>query len=502
LALRAAPRVVFADVLLPPLRIRTVVLVAAFVSAPFAAAPRCQVAADSSGVVAPAPVETTAFEGAAGAPVRAAVERTSYWGSIPPPSDSTRATFRNRSRSAWEWPLIVPYSVVNLPLRWIRHGVGATVSWAERRDWLRYINIAPVPKGLVPNVGYSSQEGLLLGLDYYNHINEQTHLYHLRGQYSTEHWRRFTGGVLLNNGHRYEFQVGVGHRVRPNLEYYGIGPETDSADLSYYEEERNWAGAGARARLRRSVVAAFVASYSEVGTRLPREGNEPTVIDVFPDIVDAPGFDTSSDGVMARAALVLDTSEREGNPEHGTIVGGSVGAFQSTNQSDVSFVAYRCEVQQFVGLWHAGRALAVRVYCNWLDNTGGLPIPFQRLFINESPDMFRGYDKGRWRDRGITGTTLEYRFPLVADRPRGGFGIDTALFTDIGQVFGELDEISTERLTYTYGFGFRGYMGKYFSGAVEFAWAEEGFRFRISTKQAFQFSRDVLYRGREETLIH
>ncbi|MCH7549882.1 MAG: hypothetical protein IH969_10165 [Candidatus Krumholzibacteriota bacterium] len=176
--------------------------------------------------------------------------------------------------------------------------------------------------------------------------------------------------------------------------------------------------------------------------------------------------------------------------------------FDSTTRSDESFLAYRFEFQQFVPLWHSGRALAVRTYLNWLDNTGVQPIAFQRLFINELPDQFRGYDKGRWRDRGITGITLEYRFPFLAGRKEDGFGIDTVLLTDIGQVYGKFNEIAARNLTYSYGFGFRGYAGKYFSGALEFVWADEGFQFRIATKQLFQFSRDVLYAGKEETLIH
>ena len=144
----------------------------------------------------------------------------------------------------------------------------------------------------------------------------------------------------------------------------------------------------------------------------------------------------------------------------------------------------------------------MRTYFNFLDNTGEITVPFQRLFINEPPDQFRGYDSGRWRDRGITGLSLEYRFPFMADRRDGGFGMDTVLLGDIGQVFGGVDDISTENLTLSYGFGWRFHMAPQFLGTVEFVWADEGFQFRMSATQLFQFTREVLYNGREETLIH
>ncbi len=91
---------------------------------------------------------------------------------------------------------------------------------------------------------------------------------------------------------------------------------------------------------------------------------------------------------------------------------------------------------------------------------------------------------------------------MLADRPDGGFGIDTVLLTDIGQVFGDFGEIRADNLTASYGFGFRTFFGSHFSGSMEFVWSDEEFQFRLSTKQLFQFTRDVLFLGREETLIH
>ena len=424
----------------------------------------------------------------------------SAWGELPAPSDSVTASFKNRSRSAWEWPLYIPYAAINYPLRWIREGVGLGVIWADRRDLLRFINLVPVPKGVVPSIAYNRQEGLGLGLNVYLPVGNENNLSRIRGTYTTNKWQKYTAGAIFNKGGNWSMQVGAGYRQRPNLEFYGIGPNTTLDGLAYYKDERAWGGLNVRRRLTEHQYLALIGVFSSIAAREPDEGFHPTMLEKYGDSV--PGYGERSDGVMARVAWIYGSAKQAGNPDRGTVAGFTVGGFVATNTNDISFTAYRFELQQFVPLWYSKRALALRGYFNFIDDTGSAPIPFQRMFINEVPDMFRAYDTGRWRDLGITGVDIEYRFPFAADKKDGGFGIDTVLLTDIGQVFSERSEIAVDNLTFTYGFGFRAYMNHMFIGAAEFVWSDEGFQFRLSTKQLFQFSRDVLFQGREETLIH
>ncbi len=429
------------------------------------------------------------------------VARTSMWGEIPVPSDSSTATFNNRSRSAWEWPLYIPYAAINYPLRWMREGFGKGVIWADKKDLSRYINIVPIPKGFVPSFDYSQQEGFGIGLNVYYQIASPNNPVRLRGKYSTEQWQKYSLGTILNKGGKWELQLGGGYKLMPNLEFYGIGPNTSVDDAAFYKDERAWGGANARRRVSNHSFVSLIGVYSTVAAREPDEGYHPTMTEKYGSDV-PPGFRERSNGVMMRLSWVLNTSEKLGNPEHGTVLGVSVGGFAGTNTTEISFTAYRFELQQFVPLWYSQRALALRGYLNFIDDTGTAEIPFQRMFINEIPDMFRAFDTGRWRDLGITGIDIEYRFPFAADGSREGFGIDTVLLTDIGQVFSERSEIKIDNLTYSYGIGFRAFMGKFFVGSAEFVWGDEGFQFRIGTKQLYQYSKDVLLQGREETLIH
>lgn len=446
-------------------------------------------------------VGSTSFASTSADSLGADRTQNSYWGEIPARSDSTTAAFANRSRSAWEWPLYVPYAAINYPLRWIREGFGKGVIWADRKDLFRYINLVPTPKGFVPSANYSQESGFGLGLDFYTQLGAPHNPLRLRAKYSTKNWQKYSAGTILNHGGNWELQLGGGYRLRPNLQYYGIGPTTSLVDAAFYKDERAWGGANIRRRLSKRSFLTLVGVYSTIDARLPDEGNEPTMLDVYRDDL-PPGFGETSNGVMMRFTWVLNTTRGDGNPGRGTVAGVSIGGFVATNTDDVSFTAYRFELQQFVPLWHSSRSLALRGYFNFIDDTGTAEIPFQRMFINETPDMFRGYDSGRWRDLGITGINVEYRFPFAADGSREGFGIDTVLLTDIGQVFSEPSELKVDNLTYSYGVGLRAFMGKFYIGTVEFVWSDEGFQFRLGTKQLFQYSKDVLFQGREETLIH
>jgi hypothetical protein len=479
------PCIISPVVSLPPsiAAIAATALVAAFLAGAAASPAAAPIATDSAAVVAgmtPMPA--------------------SNWGVLPPPSDSSTASFTNPGRPAWEWPLYVPYAAVNYPLRWMREGVGLGVIWAEKKGLLRYINIAPVPKGVVPAVSYSQQEGLALGLNVYLPVGGENNLSRIRGMYSTQEWQKYTAGAIFNRGGAWSWQVGAGYRDRPNLEFYGIGPDASLEDLVYYQDERTWAGLNVRHRLTKRQYVALIGVFSTIRAREPKHGYRPTLSERYGNAV--PGFGERSDGVMARLAWIYNTAKQAGNPERGTYAGFTVGGFAATNTNDVSFTAYRFELQKFVPLWYTNRVLALRGYLNFIDDTGSAPIPFQRMFINEVPDMFRGYDSGRWRDLGITGIDIEYRFPFSAQKKDGGFGVDTVLLMDIGQVFSEKSEIAVDNLAYSYGFGFRAFLNHSYIGVAEFVWSDEGFQFRVSTKQLFQFSRDVLFQGREETLIH
>jgi len=430
------------------------------------------------------------------------VRGTSRWGAIPARADSNTAAFTNRGRAAWEWPLFVPYAAINYPLRWLRHGTGAGVVWLDEHGIFQRLHIIPVPEGVTPIFDYGSLSGFGFGINYYDLLGARDDATRVRAEYSTEGWQRYTGGVVINRGGRIQFGVGAGYRLRPNLRYYGIGPESSVDDEAFYKDERAWMGVTGMRRFAGEAALALGVAFSSVGARAPKLESGVSLAERFPGVEAPPGFGSTTQGVMTRVAIGWDTTREEGRPSGGGAAAASVGYFAPTDGTDVAFLAYRLNLERFLSVWGSGRALGLRAYGAWIDPVGGDETPFQRLFINELPDDLRGFQHGRWRDRGITGFTAEYRFPFVADRREGGFGLDTVMLTDVGQVFREFDAISGENLTVSYGFGLRAFMNAHYVGALLFVWSDEGFQFHLTTKQLFQFTNEVLYNGREELLIH
>ena len=47
----------------------------------------------------------------------------SYWGQIPPPSDSTTAQFRNSLMPVWEGILVVPFRFFTYPVKLLGDGI-------------------------------------------------------------------------------------------------------------------------------------------------------------------------------------------------------------------------------------------------------------------------------------------------------------------------------------------------------------------------------------------
>jgi hypothetical protein len=93
--------------------------------------------------------------------------------------------------------------------------------------------------------------------------------------------------------------------------------------------------------------------------------------------------------------------------------------------------------------------------------------------------------------------SAEYRWPLWAPSHQEGMGLDLYLLTDVGQVFSEIGEISSENLTFSYGAGVRLLGLKGFVLRVEVGRSSEGTVWRLRTDQVFQFARSGFFHGRD-----
>jgi len=91
--------------------------------------------------------------------------------------------------------------------------------------------------------------------------------------------------------------------------------------------------------------------------------------------------------------------------------------------------------------------------------------------------------------------SAEYRWPLWVAKGRDGLGMDSYIFTDMGQVYNRTKEIAFNHMSYTGGFGIRFIDGDgNFAGRFELGFSDEETVVTLTFSQNFQHhGRSLLY---------
>jgi outer membrane protein assembly factor BamA len=445
------------------------------------------------------------------APAVAADERpVSYWGPIPAPADSVTADFDDPPRPAWEYPVAGLWWVVRAPFELARAGTRATMVWLDESGTYERIRelIAPVelPYGFTATASLGQLSGLTGSLSFYHDaFLRPGNRLKLGGGIGTREARHAFAGMIVPTTTGSSLEFGVGYRLRGKARYFGPGPFSDEDDESYFTQETSWVGALYRQHLGFAGVDLVAdLKYTTMRSRDPRidddDGDDPldpdelSVAEAFAGRLPT-GFREDCDGAGIGIGLVRDTTVEEGRPRTGTITRIKLGYFAPEDEGQADFFTYRADAEAFADLWW-DRALAVRAFYSFIDSDGEA-VHFQRLFTNDDPDLFRGYEDFRFRDRGITGLTLEYRYPVWDYTDPGDITLDAYTFYDAGQVFGDRRQIALDALRHSYGFGVRLSTHGGFQGRLELGVSEEETLVRLSGSQPFQHDRRNYYDGRE-----
>ena len=455
---------------------------------------------------------TAALPGGARAQVRPAARDTtfgtsapgtgaSYWGLILPPPDSVRAVFGNRPMPLWEGMLVWPYRVISFPLRLVSNGFGETVEFLDEKKVIDRVGRLLGPRRGPFGVRMQFQAGGLSGFGggvalEHDAFFGPSNRFRLYGTSTVNGSHRASLGLRFRVGTTGEIDVGAGYRVRPNARYFGLGPDTDDSNKSFYRQDLAWLGTSYRHGLGGNVFLGSHLLLSSIGTGLPRDQDKPPITEQFARALPA-GFDSRSQGVSLGATLSHVTTVETGRPTRGGIRRLRATYFRGSGDDDAAFWTYRVDLQQFVPLWYRYHVLALRAYLSWIDPVGAKPVPFQRLMTNDDPDLLRGFRDFRWRDRGMVVFSAEYRWPLwVLTRP-DAMGLDLYLLTDVGQVFGDVEQLSVDNLTFSYGVGVRLLGARGFVLRVEYARSNEQAVWRLRADQIFQFARGGFFYGRD-----
>lgn len=423
----------------------------------------------------------------------------SHWGNIPVVSDSVQTLHEGYRRSAWEWPLYVPWKLVSLPFELVHLGGKGAVVFLDDRgviEWAARNYPLPVAAGF--NASFTIvRPGAVDGLGGAINLKNEAFLgprnrIQLRVGGTVKGNRTARLGLSSFRGAGGEWNLGVGYRKQVSARYFGIGPGSRQENESFYTGRTSWAGGLFRRPLPMRLAVEVGANFTRLENDDPAEADEKVPIgDRFAGNLPT-GYAETSDGWQFSLALEHDTTEDRGRPTRGGIQKVSVGYFSPTSRDETDFFVYRGELQQFFRLWWE-RAFAARVIYSWTDEED---IHFQRLMTNDDPDVMRGYDDLRWRDRGMTLAMFEYRYPVWAYKEPHDTGLDAYVFFDWGQVFSSHRQIALDALTRSYGGGFRFVDAGGFSARVEVGVSREDVVFRIGGSQTFQFEEGGYYSGR------
>ncbi len=424
----------------------------------------------------------------------------SYWGPIPPPGDSVLSVFQDHGMAFWESALVWPYRVIGFPFVALRAGIGESIGFLDETGVIRWIGqllrppTVPLTAAVRVSAGGLSGFGAGLTLEH-SAFPGPDHRTRLSGATTLRGTHKANFGLRLLAEQRNELTFGTGLRIRPNARFFGVGPETQGEDVSFFRQRAIWLGSSYRRRMGQSISLEADAVFSGVTTGPPGSDFTPVLADRFAGQL-PPGYDEASEGISLGFTLAHDDAPETGRPNRGGIRRVRAALFQSIGAPETRFWTSRAELQQFLRLWFPNHVLALRGYVSWIDRIGLGPVPFQRLLTNDDPDLLRGYLDFRWRDRGMVVLSAEYRWPLWAFLGANGPGADIYLLADVGQVFGGFDQITFENLTASYGVGMRLISGRGFVARLEYGRSNEEWVLRLRGDQIFQFARGSLFYGR------
>ena len=212
----------------------------------------------------------------------------------------------------------------------------------------------------------------------------------------------------------------------PRERFFGVGNRTSQKNRTRFLQQ------GGEIRLDyRHLVGDDRAVDIELGYRYvdigaARSGDDPNTTDRYSGVL--PGL--AKEAQFARGSVSVKTTRVDvpGSPKRGVKSLVRFGFARSLNDVNLTHVSLTAVTERFHELFY-GRVLSLRMGTDWRLAMGDDDIPFYDLAYVGGDLFVRGFERGRFRDRGATFATLTYRFPITRS-------LDGSLFYETGRTFG------------------------------------------------------------------
>ena len=256
--------------------------------------------------------------------------------------------------------------------------------------------------------------------------------------YSSDTWYAGGGAGLSLDEDRWKLIFGAGY-VSANYDFYGIGNEAGERDIAAPIKQT---GAAVIVRALRLVADHF---YAGVGYRyLDSDVALRVSIPNAPDLEEILRAGTTIVSSGPTLDFAYDTRDLITNPHTGSLIKfDALFADAAVFGSDNSYTHATFKASHYWPVRKTDTLAGQFVLCRAGDNA-----PFFDLCLFGPQNDLRGYTAGRFQDNAMFATQLEYRAEL---KERWG-GV---VFAGVGQVASTFDDMNSENLLPSAGFGIR-----------------------------------------------
>lgn len=381
-----------------------------------------------------------------------------------------------KAHSTWETILSFPGTVIYFPFKIVFKATEKTIAVVDETKIVQRVNdVLESDDGirtLQPTYGARIGGG-------FNYIH--------RGLFTSDSKLTLTATAWVRNRQFYQanfenlrfakWETGLRttYHFLSDESFFGVGSNSSRNDESTYAREFIYAGTKLTRILGENTTVSLSAGFESNSILNGYSDDLKNTAELFSEETLA-GIGTTSKLGHFQFSAFWDSKNRKGNPTSGHELSLTTGVFGEFQDRQFGFSLASIDFTQYVHLFYQ-RLLVFRI-------AGGVRRPFQGneipfYYLNElgERETIRGFRRGRFRDRDVFLTCLEYRYPLQTDRYKNS-GIEALLFADAGQVYHDIfDDMSSLPFNFGAGGGIRFYNEDGTVAKIEISKSKDGLRF-------------------------
>ena len=339
--------------------------------------------------------------------------------------------------------------------------------------------------GFYPTAFFESEIGLNVGLhafdnDLFGHGERVTLAASYGGEFKQRYDLWLQSGKLAG-GTRLGLRLSYRAWDRSNFFGIGNGDETAPMMTSSPLDEAVHTRFGqdvSHAELTSSTPIVGPLSVDVLGAYTLRRYNNDAELDGYQPILNVydemslVGFQRGANNFYGEAALSIDTrSEVDRYVSHVAPSSGwygriGAGLTQGVDGDPSHYLRYTADVRRYIDLYNGDRVLVVRGYLEGVTAATD-EIPFSDLPRIGGPELLRGFERDRFRDRVAAVGTVEYDFPLQG-------WISAYTFVDAGRVAHDIGALDPNALHVGWGGGLEVHTPDAFLLRMQAAHSEDG----------------------------